>query len=366
MSREQYIKNAEDCFKQGKFTDAILFYTKAINIKCQDHNPKLYAKLYNNRGLAYLILNKCDKAIDDFDQALELNPSKANYYYNRGNSHRKLGNLEDAKKDFTKAIELDSIHAKAHNRLGIVLDAQGNYQEAIKYYTKAIKIQPTYDSFYYNRGISHKTFGNFKEAMDDYNAAIGLDPTDADCYEVRGHLFFQLKMFNEALADYSKAIELDPDKDGHHYHRGLINLKLRNYDCAIEDCSTAININPKDSRYYDCRAEAYSKTDQPALAFDDQLQSHRLKKIPSLKDMCKFFILSKHGKMMAQNGVRSFIETTHIKSGALVSLRRELDTSGITPDTISLMRKKQGLPLETTTLFDEIRKEEELAVRLDK
>lgn len=28
--------------------------------------------------------------------------------------------------------------------------------------------------------------------------------------------------------------------------------------------------------------------------------------------------------------------------------------------------KKQGLPLETTTLFDEIRKEEELAVRLDK
>ena len=53
--------------------------TKAIQL-----NPK-DAFAYNNRGIAYRILGKHEKAIDDFNKSksIELNPNDAHaYYYN--------------------------------------------------------------------------------------------------------------------------------------------------------------------------------------------------------------------------------------------------------------------------------------------
>ncbi|NEP44317.1 MAG: tetratricopeptide repeat protein, partial [Okeania sp. SIO2H7] len=68
-------------------------------------NPK-YAKAYNGRGLVYRKQGKNEKALADFNQAIQLNPKYAKAYHNRGLIHKGNKNIEKARSDFKKAADL--------------------------------------------------------------------------------------------------------------------------------------------------------------------------------------------------------------------------------------------------------------------
>ncbi|CAC9984241.1 hypothetical protein [uncultured Gammaproteobacteria bacterium] len=71
------------------------------------------SKAFYNRGNIYMSLGEYQKAINDYDQAIAINPKDARSFYNRGLSYRKLEKEEKAIKDFKKAQDLDpSIIAK--------------------------------------------------------------------------------------------------------------------------------------------------------------------------------------------------------------------------------------------------------------
>ena len=56
-------------------------------------------KLYDNyfqRGNFRLASNKCDEAIEDYNEAIKLNPHYARYYKNRGLAHYTKGEIERA------------------------------------------------------------------------------------------------------------------------------------------------------------------------------------------------------------------------------------------------------------------------------
>jgi tetratricopeptide (TPR) repeat protein len=57
------------------------------------------------RGLAYADLKQFKKAIQDYDQAIELNPKDFNVFNNRGNVYADLKQFEKAIQDYNQAIE---------------------------------------------------------------------------------------------------------------------------------------------------------------------------------------------------------------------------------------------------------------------
>ena len=75
-------------------------YDEAIRLDPQD------AIVYNNRGYAYGKLGQYERAIQDYDEAIRLNPQDAIAYYNRGLAYETLGQLKLANRDFAKAKEL--------------------------------------------------------------------------------------------------------------------------------------------------------------------------------------------------------------------------------------------------------------------
>ena len=66
---------------------------------------------YNNRGAAYYYLGQYQRAIEDYDKAIQLDPDYATAYYNRGGSYSDLAQYQRAIEGFDKAIQLDPDYA---------------------------------------------------------------------------------------------------------------------------------------------------------------------------------------------------------------------------------------------------------------
>jgi tetratricopeptide (TPR) repeat protein len=64
------------------------------------------AEAYFKRGFAYRLDRKYQEAIRDFDKAVQLAPSNADYYWWRGCTHEESGNKAAAKTDFARGRKL--------------------------------------------------------------------------------------------------------------------------------------------------------------------------------------------------------------------------------------------------------------------
>ncbi|MCX7679349.1 MAG: tetratricopeptide repeat protein, partial [Spirochaetes bacterium] len=127
------------------------------------------------RADAYLEAQRFEKAVNDYNIALEINPS---YYFalnNRGIAHKQLGEFPQAYIDYTKALEIRPDFYIAYYNRGIVNHAMGNLKEALKDFSDAISGMPTMACAYNNRGVVYHAMGDFEKALADYNAALELD-----------------------------------------------------------------------------------------------------------------------------------------------------------------------------------------------
>ena len=236
LTAKEFFNRAFGKYKQGDYQGAIEDYTQAIRL---DPN---YAIAYNNRGIARRKLGDLQEAITDYNQAIRLDPNFAGAYYGRGLARYNLGDLQEAIADYNQAIRLDPNHATAYNNRGLARYDLGDLQEAIADYNQAIRLDPNNALAYNNRGIARYDLGDLQEAIADYNQAIRLDPNYATAYNNRGIARRKLGDLQEAITDYNQAIRLNPNDADAYYNRGLVYKQQRNKQRAIADFRRAADL----------------------------------------------------------------------------------------------------------------------------
>ena len=107
-----------------------------LNSGCNSESSR-DAYFYNNRGVDYDGQGEWDKAIADYDMAIELEPQLAVAYSNRGAVYQQQGELDKAILDFTKAIFLEPADAHAYSNRGFVFEELGDNKNAEADFAKA-------------------------------------------------------------------------------------------------------------------------------------------------------------------------------------------------------------------------------------
>ena len=185
----------ESCVKKGYASKApeerIEYNTKAIEYWRYRDGNKNKAIAYHNRGFAYGELKQYDKAIADFDKAIELNPEDVHVdYRNRGVAYRKLKQYDKAIADYDKAIELNPKDADTYHNRGFAYDELKQYDKAIADYDKAIKLNPEYAYAYNNRGYTYLWLKKCDKAQTDFKKANKLDAKDPVPYGNLGNYWW--------------------------------------------------------------------------------------------------------------------------------------------------------------------------------
>ncbi|MDR1986701.1 MAG: tetratricopeptide repeat protein [Treponema sp.] len=242
---------------RGDYVTAIEEYTQAIRL---DPN---YRNAYHNRGVAYENTKDYDRALADYTQAIRLDPDYRNAYIGCGNAYRNKGDYDRAIADYTQAIRLDPDYAITYYSRGLAYYHKKDYDRAIADYTQAIRLNPDYTNAYYSRGLAYNNGKkDYDRAIADYTQAIRLNPDYRNAYYSRGLAYNDKGDYDRAAADYTQAIRLDPDYTNAYYNRGLAYYHKKDYDRAIADCTQAIRLAPDyRNAYYNRGAAYYHKKD---------------------------------------------------------------------------------------------------------
>ncbi|WP_297766323.1 tetratricopeptide repeat protein [uncultured Muriicola sp.] len=226
--------------------------------KLSDDPARLVVQTQCKGWEARFHLKKIDKAISDYNKAIEINPRNGTAYFHRGLAYYDKGQYDDAISDYSKAIEINPKYGEAYNNRGLAYREKGQFDKAISDYNKAIELK--YVESYINRGLLYYSKEEYDKAISDYSKAIELiNPKSAVDYRMRGYAYYLKGWIDEAISDYNKAMELDPKNATNYHYRGLAYRSLAQYDKAISDYDKAIELDPKNAETYRRRKEAYNR-----------------------------------------------------------------------------------------------------------
>lgn len=165
------------------------------------------ASEYNLRGLDKARAGDLEAALDDFNQAIELEPS-GQVYYNRAYTKSVLEDFEGAISDYNAAIALSYRLAEAHYERGYCNEELENVDAAIDDYSKAIELDDNYADAYNNRAVAFMKKSDLIPALVDFGRAIEIRPNFYEAYVNRGFAKYMVGDTLGACNDWAKAAEL--------------------------------------------------------------------------------------------------------------------------------------------------------------
>lgn len=171
----------------------------------------LDAEAYYEKGNYYYEQGDYDRAIENYNMAIILNPRFLECYFNRALCYYNKKNYDKAIEDYTKAIEIDPDNPMIYNNRGDAYYRKQDFEKAIADYNKATSLNPEYLKAYYNRGLAYASMQDYESGVENFTKVIELDPNFVEAYNARGLAYEFLEKYDEAIADYQKALEINPN-----------------------------------------------------------------------------------------------------------------------------------------------------------
>jgi tetratricopeptide (TPR) repeat protein len=157
-----------------------------------------------------------DNAIEEYKQALELNP-------NNTEAHLKLGFLlynakrkyEEGMSHYKQALKVNPNDPRIHHDLGMALLHQRQFDGAIKHLSIALQGMPNglgkqYNpvSMHYNLALAFSFAERPEEAIPHFAEVIRLDPKNASAHYRLALSYAEIQRYREAMLSAEKALKL--------------------------------------------------------------------------------------------------------------------------------------------------------------
>ncbi len=256
---EQYVRKLKDILSvQNEIAQDV---TRNLRLKLSGADEQKLAKKYTQNTEAYQLylkgnyewnkhtLEDTRKAIEYYNQALEIDPNYALAYAGLSGSYGFLGNVylppnetfpkaklyaakalaideslaeahgamgavrlfydwdwTEQEKEFKRAQELEPNYGDAHQLYAAYLESAGRLDEARVEAKKAQDIDPLSAMFASEVGITHYFARQYDEAITQFEKTLNMEPHYADAYQYLGQAYEQKKMYTQAIATFQRGM----------------------------------------------------------------------------------------------------------------------------------------------------------------
>ena len=191
------------------------------------------AQIVNNLGTVLQEQGVTGKALECYQEALQLDPGYATAHYNMGNAYRAANDLDSAIKCYRDAIRLcpDSVDALA--ALGGVLNRSGHFNEALLSLTQATRLQPGDANLHCEVGDSLQHIGSLEQAKIAYQKALELDSHSFRAWYSMGCVESAAGEYANAIENFQYALRIEPKNPRALHNCGQGFFKLGQAEVAL-------------------------------------------------------------------------------------------------------------------------------------
>jgi tetratricopeptide (TPR) repeat protein len=201
-------------------------------IECFDQalaaNPRL-TRVWHNRGMALLKLDRLDEAAGSYAGAAELDPDNVRIRLWQGHCLQRLGRQREAEECFAHAVQTNAAQdvAQGWMQLSAHLQIGGAVEDALAACDRALVLWPAWDVAWHGRATCLTQMGRSDEALSAFDRAIALNGAlRLHARSNKGALLMSLRRRREATAVYSQVLALAPASAQDHRVRAMALLAL--------------------------------------------------------------------------------------------------------------------------------------------
>jgi len=192
------------------------------------------------------------RAIEHFEQAIEIDPTYALAYAGLADSYYRVSNvyaptreaMPKAKAAAMKALEIDETVSEAHAALGLIrMFYDWDWSGAKEEFERAIEISANNAMAHQRFGLYFSLFGRFEEAMRELELAFAMDPLSPQIYWSFALSFFLGRKDEQAIVEIQKTLDLDANYQPALYLLGRVYLEVGQLTEAIAAFKGVLALN---------------------------------------------------------------------------------------------------------------------------
>ena len=232
------ILKAEDALQQGDVKRA-----EDLLSPVQQRDPKMYVIPFL-LGEAALRNQNWERAAEQLQRCMDLNPNFDNAMTGLARALAKLGRMEEAKNWLKKATASNPENYRAWYELGL-LEADNDSAAAQASYQKAIAIQPNYSPAQRELGMLLFNQKQYAAAVPRLEKTIALGLEDAQLHNFLGICYSQTNQIQKSIHSHQAALKLDPKLAEAHLNLAYDYQLLHQMKTAREEYQRACDLEQK-------------------------------------------------------------------------------------------------------------------------
>jgi tetratricopeptide (TPR) repeat protein len=185
----------------------------------------LNSELRQHAGILLADADLHDKAVEQLEAAVNMDPTNAAALNALGYSLEQIGELDRADRVLRNAlgrVKAD-IGFNVLLNLGNVAQKREKLEDGRVYYKRALKLrQPGY--LYSNYGALLRKSHSFDEAQTAYRKGLVIDPANGGSYYNLGNLYKEVGELDRGIRNYGHALKIDPERASIHWNLSLTLL----------------------------------------------------------------------------------------------------------------------------------------------
>jgi tetratricopeptide (TPR) repeat protein len=211
-------------------------------------------------------------SIEEFKQALELDPLNINVHNSLGVCYGLGGDYEKAKSEFDTVIKLNATEVMAWYNLGFTWMLEGNRKKALKLFLKANTINPDVFEVAFQTGRLMIELSQAEKGKKFLEHASRLEPQAAAVYRYLGECYTSCGKIDDALTAYKKAIKQNPSDAASLSALGcLFDAQGENPEISMMFCRESVKLSPENGLFRYRLGQLYLKQNR----LDDALKQFK-------------------------------------------------------------------------------------------
>ena len=209
----------------GDYTQAEAAVKRALELDSNNAlSHAVYAEVLMDKSLAGQgDINAIDKAADESQMAMTIDPTLLESRRARGYVLWNTGNWQEAVTEYKAALAINDKIADLHMALGYNYHSLGEYDQAVQSFLQAYALNPTDPMAPFEISRTYSTVGDFTQSVQYADQAVKTEPSNAKLHGNLGVMYYKNNQLDQAAAELGLAIQGGLLEDGTHVEGAPLN-----------------------------------------------------------------------------------------------------------------------------------------------